>query len=561
MSRPAPARFPARFLRFLPVVERELRLAARGLAAYRWRAAVAATGLALMAVLTIALTADRSRPEALGKAMFFGLVTVSALYACLAGVLVTADTLSREKREGTLGLLFLTDLRGLDVVLGKLVASSLNTVYGLLGLLPLLAVPVMLGGVGIQAGVLAALAVLNLLFVSLCLGLAVSAISRDERRAAFAALLAVLFCGLGPFLLLELLHPGPAGTLLVVGSSPFFPVVASVMVASQVMIPPAAYPFGAATLPLMFVPSHLLGWGLLLAASRLAGSTWLSRRNTSVRRTVDEQVFTPRDPATRTAARRRLLDLHPLVWLLERHPGKRFYADGLVVAILVIWYFGYLSYGTEMFGGPSWFLITPLAVVVHLVFTAWVVAESSMRWIQDRRSGALELLLCTALTDRDLVSGYQITLRRLFARPVIVMVLAEIFVALYGFGDSDESTSASGRWLMLSFAAVIALDTAALSWIALRLATSLPTVNRVGALALTITPLGPLVLASVSVFTWNLLHGAESRLEFPASLVVWLGWVLVIDLGLGLGVCRRWAARGLRQAAVRIQPKAAVAAQ
>ena len=63
------------------------------------------------------------------------------------GVRSTADCLSEEKRDGTLGLLFLTDLKGYDVVGGKLVATSLNAFYGLTAIFPLLAIPLLMGGV------------------------------------------------------------------------------------------------------------------------------------------------------------------------------------------------------------------------------------------------------------------------------------------------------------------------------------------------------------------------------------------------------------------------------
>ena len=55
--------------------------------------------------------------------------------------------MSEEKREGTLGLLFLTDLRGFDVVLGKLVACSLRGAYGLVAALPVIGLALLMGGV------------------------------------------------------------------------------------------------------------------------------------------------------------------------------------------------------------------------------------------------------------------------------------------------------------------------------------------------------------------------------------------------------------------------------
>lgn len=62
-------------------------------------------------------------------------------FQLLAGTAVTADCLSEEKRDGTLGPLFLTDLRGYDVVLGKLVATALPVFYSLVAAIPVLALP------------------------------------------------------------------------------------------------------------------------------------------------------------------------------------------------------------------------------------------------------------------------------------------------------------------------------------------------------------------------------------------------------------------------------------
>ena len=89
---------------------------------------------------------DQSDPE-------YGLEAISYLLfpafilSLFIGVIATADCVSSEKREGTLGLLFLTDLKGYDVILGKLAANSLNALYGLVAILPVMGLPVMLGGV------------------------------------------------------------------------------------------------------------------------------------------------------------------------------------------------------------------------------------------------------------------------------------------------------------------------------------------------------------------------------------------------------------------------------
>src|SRR5213079_1264829 len=100
----------------------------------------------------------------LGNPLFV-LLTGYAFGLCLlAGVFLTADCLSEEKREGTIGLLFLTDLHGYDLVLGKFAAMLISALYGLLTLLPITALPLLLGGVTVGEYWRTALALVNALF-------------------------------------------------------------------------------------------------------------------------------------------------------------------------------------------------------------------------------------------------------------------------------------------------------------------------------------------------------------------------------------------------------------
>ena len=62
----------------------------------------------------------RKSPRDTGLALFIALSAIAYIYSLRAGALSTADCVSEEKREGTLGLLFLTDLKSYDIVLGKL---------------------------------------------------------------------------------------------------------------------------------------------------------------------------------------------------------------------------------------------------------------------------------------------------------------------------------------------------------------------------------------------------------------------------------------------------------
>src|SRR5882762_353877 len=130
---------------FLPIVERELRVASRRRGTYWNRTLAASVGIGITAVLL--LLATREPTKEIGKILFSVLSGLFFLSSFLSGIRYTADCLSEEKREGTLGLLFLTDLRGYDVVLGKLAATSVNAFYGLLAIFPVMAIPLLLGGV------------------------------------------------------------------------------------------------------------------------------------------------------------------------------------------------------------------------------------------------------------------------------------------------------------------------------------------------------------------------------------------------------------------------------
>src|SRR5206468_12968739 len=118
-------------------------------------------------------------------------------FSAFAGVFLTADCLSEEKREGTLGLLFLTDLKGYDVVLGKLLATSVPAIYGVLAVFPVLAITLTMGGVTAGEFWRMTLVFLNTLFFSLSVGMLVSSVSQRENRAMTGAAGMILLVSLG----------------------------------------------------------------------------------------------------------------------------------------------------------------------------------------------------------------------------------------------------------------------------------------------------------------------------------------------------------------------------
>src|SRR5437016_4980222 len=114
-------------MNFLPVVERELRVAARR-GTTHWARFALTLVLALVTISELS-TNRSSSPGLVAASVFKWLVSGAFVLACAACAL-TADTLSGERREGTLGLLFLAGLRPWDLTLGKLASSGLGALYG-----------------------------------------------------------------------------------------------------------------------------------------------------------------------------------------------------------------------------------------------------------------------------------------------------------------------------------------------------------------------------------------------------------------------------------------------
>src|SRR4029453_8876444 len=132
---------------WLPVVVRELGCAARRRQTFRLRELAVLAAFAIVAWHLAVSAIGGGGGGSWGRVAFISLSRLTFLFSLLAGALTTADCISAEKREGTLGLLFLTSLKGRDVAFGKLTSTSIAIVYAILGLVPLLAVTVMMGGV------------------------------------------------------------------------------------------------------------------------------------------------------------------------------------------------------------------------------------------------------------------------------------------------------------------------------------------------------------------------------------------------------------------------------
>ncbi len=402
---------------FLPIVERELRTAARHRVTHRTR--LIAAGLALVIWFVLVVAGGNLSPSQRAGAIFGTISVLSLGFAMLAGVFLTADCLSEERREGTLGLLFLTDLKGHDVVLGKLVSTSLHAIYGLLAVVPMLAVPLLMGGVTPGEFGRTALVLLVTLFLSLSAGMFVSTVSYDSRTAFLRTLCIMLLVSgfmpmlwWGAWILFRkpwfnfLLWPSP-GYLMRCAGDGFYSTRGGM---------------GEFWLSLCVIGG--LGLICLVTASVLLPRVWQQTR--------DETGGWQR--AGKTSLKRSHVSLagleaRPFYWLAIRNQRVGHWALWTIGPAFLIWFAFYVG-GRPLrnLGGASFTIVILLTFALHVVFKCMVVAEATRRLSEDRQSGALELLLVTPLPPADIIRGQRQALRHLFRWPKWILVLMNLLL-------------------------------------------------------------------------------------------------------------------------------------
>ncbi len=415
----------------LPIVHRELRIASRKRGTYISRAVVAGIVVLLWLVLSVASGRHMSTTE-LAKSLFWTYGILALVYALLSGVFFTADSLSAERRDGTLGLLFLTDLKGFDVVLGKLAATSWHGVYSLLVIVPVLGLPLLMGGVSHAEMARLVVVILTSLFYSLALGLLVSTLCRRLVTVVAATFLILLLqCGL-PWVLAALLEEmGGLG-------ADRNPIVWLCPFTAMAFVPDMMYRSGWGAGP-WFSGLSVYWWPVVVMAGMgtvcLGSACWLLPRRW--RREQEPRVAQTaptaagvgapgqalggavRQAASRPGASRRgLIETNPYRWLVLREGGlNRWLSVSFVLLCLLCLGFLALSLTdrTEDLGLAVAFFG---AFGLHVVLKTWLSLESSRRFCEDRQSGALELLLVTPVRVRDVIRGELNGMSRQFRVPM-----------------------------------------------------------------------------------------------------------------------------------------------
>ena len=446
---------------FLPIVARELRVTARKPSTYWIRFAAAALALVICAWSFLFVSQIGMGKEA-GKMLFGGATGLAWFYAVIGGIFKTADALSEEKREGTLGLLFLTDLKGYDIVLGKIVAASVNWFFGLLAIFPILALSLLMGGVAPGEFWRTILALTNLLFYSLALGMFVSSFMSSERKAA----------GLTITLLILLLWL-PSSLAAEIRTSTGAPELSAWLVLPDVTRPLhyAGDNFGGRNAGFYWESlgvSHAVGWFYLLLASLIVPRTWQQQAGklSSLQESAAQLTY-GRNHAGRKRFRERALTVNPFYWVAARARGQSLFLWLVLFAVAGCFLSWMVNQPNDW--NNAWIHLWP-AFVLHGIVKLWIALAACRRFIEDRRTGALELILATPLTPEEIIRGQWRALWRQFRGPVLFVLVADGCLLFHGWSWITGSNWKEQLIFVQLFGAgllAFAADIVALAWLSM----------------------------------------------------------------------------------------------
>jgi len=398
-----------------PIIARELRTSARRGTTYYSRLV---PGLVLLIVAWFGDTglAGNAAMVQLSANLFNVLHATLFSLIWLLVPLITADIISREKREDTLGLLLLTPLRAHEVVVAKAVNALISGAMLILASVPIIAIPIMFGGV--TGGDLMRSCLINCsaLIGAVTAGLLASSVSEKRGRAWAVCLLMaggcfsiiysamvmveISFAYWGQNRLAEVFdwligNPGylfalpvagwvfAAGlddTMLGISNSGLGRVIPAIIAAAG---------------------SFLFAWiGIRFAAARVRGhfdARFLTVRQQKVRSFFTRERFFAKGLNVRRAG---LLERNPSAWLAGRKWSARLTKWGwlfLSVSVVTI-----STLDGEYYFGET---VATTCVWLGMFMLASVTLISVTSLPGERDSGAFELLLVTHLDPRRFVAG------------------------------------------------------------------------------------------------------------------------------------------------------------
>lgn len=477
-------------LNIWPIAQRELREGARRPINHRLRLLTVAAGTGM---IWIALGQENEFSSPTGTQLF------AVLHSCILGLIclivpaLAADSLAREKRERTLGLLFLTPLNAGGIVAGKGLVQALRAFTLWLAVIPVLAIPFLLGGITAFDAVSALSIEFCAAALSLAAGLLASSLVED-RTWAF-----VLGWGLGCLFVLSFFYAFDFVTYawldrahaIVLGWD-WAPADMIAMYCGQyrglegclwnstTLLSP---PFRQIWILICSISPVVVVVIFSLIASFAALRIKMSWRDTPPSSKSEERrqrfcgVILKRLFQRRM---RRILDRNPIAWLQQYSWKARASKWGLCLAFLITGAAVLTLYQGDLEGlgnALNWMLI---------ILAAGYTFAGVNGFLEEKRNGALELILVTPLTANRLIMGRTWGLWKQFMPAAVIIallisILRHDHLSMSGAYDTSSSFTVVEWELLCGFLALPVFATyfalrvknlivaSVLTWIALSL--------------------------------------------------------------------------------------------
>jgi len=433
-----------------PVIEREMRTQAR----YGFTYLLRVISASALLVVALVFAAQYGFGPKMGSLLFSYLNCALFVSIWVLVPLLSADCISRERREGTVGLLFLTPLKAREIVLAKGLVHGVRSLSLWLAVLPILTIAFLLGGVTWKETVLSVLMNFSSICWALAAGLIASSLSKRWVRAillagGLAGCFSVAFIILTGVMIMSAVGADPAFRLpfpyqyshwQLVGNS-------SVYVGNSLQwrLPAGFFAatdaeawwgemFGKLTLPgqrawlVAAGETALLSVVFLLAAVVAAARNlrrgWQEEPPSARRLWLEKKFCTPVigvDFFHRWL--RRKLERNPIGWLEQRTWTGRLVTWGWLAVMI--------SFYSVIFYAPNILQLLPTVQT----FMAWslltlVAVSASGSFQRERETRVLELLLVSPMTAGEIIAGRLRGLWGQFLPSFVLMVAVWTYLGL-----------------------------------------------------------------------------------------------------------------------------------
>jgi ABC-type transport system involved in multi-copper enzyme maturation permease subunit len=410
----------------LPLIERELRVALRKQRPVQSRLKVA--GWAVAGCSFFLLIGAIWGGGGLGRSLE-QFLCIAGLYFVVRVPALTAGVLAEERRNETLGLLFLSGMGPVEVFASKFLSAALVAFTGLLALFPMLALPFLIGGVPFDLFLATICSLPTLMLFALAISMLASVLAREEGAASVLAFsFGAALCVLPPAIY-------SAQEYLSTGSAPS---------SWWLRLSPAYGPrllwtsFRTGFLPgqkIEFWRNLVVTWAW--SATALAAAAFALKQIWRERGEEDRtsgwlgrwREFAHGNRESRRQLAQAWLEGNPFVWLAARDRQPVTLGTLAIGGIVLGWVLCWTVWPRQWPGVQNFFIT---ATLLNLT-VGWFIRHTAARALgQARRDGAYELLLTTSLSPEEIVWGTLEALRWQFRRLAHCVFVVNLVMMLAG---------------------------------------------------------------------------------------------------------------------------------